>query len=36
MFHELHPHSQRMSEFCTNTGARDEEVCALEWAWEIG
>lgn len=35
MFDELQPHSQRMSEFCTNTGARDEEVCALEWAWEI-
>jgi len=24
-----------MSEFCTNTGARDEEICALEWGWEI-
>ena len=25
-----------MSELCTNTAARDEVVCALEWAWEIG
>jgi hypothetical protein len=24
MFDELQPHSQCMSEFCTNTGARDE------------
>jgi integrase len=35
MFDELQPHSQCMSEFCTNTGARDEEICALEWGWEI-
>jgi hypothetical protein len=30
MFDELQPHSQCMSEFCTNTGARDEEICALQ------
>ena len=27
MFDEWQPHSQRMSEFCTNTGARDEAAC---------
>ncbi len=34
IFEELAPHLQRMALFDVNTGARDEEMCALEWAWE--
>lgn len=34
-FPELAPHLQTMALFTVETGARDEEICALEWAWEI-
>ena len=30
----LPPHLQDMVEFALNTGARDDNVCGLEWAWE--
>lgn len=28
-------HHQKMVEFAVNTGARDENVCGLRWAWEV-
>lgn len=28
------PHIERMALFSLNTGARDENVCGLRWAWE--
>lgn len=28
------PHLERMALFALNTGARDENVCGLRWAWE--
>jgi integrase len=31
----LPPHLARMSLFMLNTGARDDVVCSLRWAWEI-
>ena len=31
---QLPPHLQRMVIFALNTGARDENVCGLRWAWE--
>ena len=31
----LPPHLERMALFALNTGARDENVCGLRWAWEI-
>lgn len=31
----LPPHLQDMVEFSVNTGARDENVCGLQWAWEV-
>jgi integrase len=33
-FSELVPHLQVIAEFGANSGARDQEICALEWAWE--
>lgn len=33
-FQLLPPHLAEMALFDVNTGAREEEVCALEWAWE--
>jgi hypothetical protein len=33
-FDELAGHLVPVAEFGVNTGARDEELCALEWAWE--
>jgi hypothetical protein len=35
MFQELAPHLERMALFKVNTGLRDQEVCGLEWEWEI-
>jgi integrase len=35
LFSELAEHLATMGEFIVNAGPRDEEVCALEWAWEI-
>jgi integrase len=32
---KLPDHLARMSLFTLNTGARDDVVCSLEWAWEI-
>lgn len=34
-FSELVPHLQTMAMFVVESGTRDEEICALEWAWEI-
>lgn len=34
LFSELAGHLEVMATFDVNTGARDEEMCALEWAWE--
>lgn len=31
----LPPHLERMALFALNTGARDENVCGLLWAWEV-
>ncbi len=31
----LPAHLQDMVEFSVNTGARDENVCGLRWAWEV-
>lgn len=31
----LPPHLQDMVEFAANTGACDENVCGLQWAWEV-
>lgn len=31
----LPAHLQRMALFALNTGARDENVCGLRWAWEV-
>lgn len=31
----LPDHLRRMVEFAVNTGARDENVCGLRWAWEV-
>lgn len=28
-------HLQEMVEFSVNTGARDENVCGLQWSWEV-
>ena len=32
---QLPGHLQRMVRFTVNTGARDENVCGLRWAWEV-
>lgn len=34
LFSELAAHLHTMALFDVNTGLRDEELCALEWAWE--
>jgi integrase len=34
LFGELAAHLEVMALFDVNTGLRDEELCALEWAWE--
>ena len=31
----LPPHLRRMSLFALNTGARDDVICSLRWAWEL-
>jgi integrase len=31
----LPTHLQEMVEFAVNTGARDENVCGLQWSWEV-
>lgn len=35
LLQHLEPHLQRMVLFALNTGARDENVCGLRWAWEV-
>ena len=35
LFGELVPHLARMAMFMVEAGPRDEELCALEWAWEV-
>lgn len=35
LFEELPPHLQTMALFKVNTGCRQEEVCQLQWEWEI-
>lgn len=34
LFAELPPHLARTALFTLNTGARDQNVCGLKWAWE--
>jgi integrase len=34
-FSELVPHLETMAMFMVEAGPRDEELCALEWAWEV-
>jgi integrase len=35
LFNELPPHLQKMALFKVNTGCREQEVCQLQWDWEI-
>ncbi|MDZ4791441.1 MAG: hypothetical protein SGJ17_09610 [Hyphomicrobiales bacterium] len=35
LFEELPEHLQDMAMFAVNTGCRDQEVCNLEWEWEV-
>lgn len=35
LFPKLPAHLADMCEFTVNTGARDENVCGLRWAWEV-
>lgn len=35
LFPRLPAHLAEMAEFSANTGARDENVCGLRWAWEV-
>jgi len=35
LFAELPPHLQTMAMFKVNTGCREQEVCKLQWDWEI-
>lgn len=35
LFPRLPVHLQRMALFAVNTGLRDGNVCALQWAWEV-
>lgn len=32
---ELPPHLQAMALFGVNTGLRDDNICGLQWAWEV-
>lgn len=34
-FSELPPHLERMALYKVNTGSREQEVCKLQWDWEI-
>lgn len=34
LLEQLPPHLQRMVLFAVNTGARDDNICALRWSWE--
>jgi len=35
LFAELPPHLERMALFGVNTGLRSNELCSLQWSWEI-
>ena len=35
LFKELPAHLARMALFKVNTGCRDQEVCNLQWEWEV-
>ncbi|MDH3515038.1 MAG: site-specific integrase, partial [Gammaproteobacteria bacterium] len=35
LFQELPPHLERMALFKVNTGTREQEVCRLQWEWEV-
>lgn len=35
LFNELPAHLQVMALFKVNTGCREQEVCKLEWSWEV-
>ena len=35
LFKELPPHLERMAIFKVNTGTREQEVCKLQWDWEV-
>lgn len=35
LFNELPVHLRRMALFAVNTGCRDQEVCKLQWQWEV-
>lgn len=35
LFQELPPHLAKMALFKVNTGCREQEVCNLQWEWEI-
>ncbi len=35
LFNELPKHLKQMALFAVNTGCRDQEVCQLQWDWEI-
>jgi integrase len=35
LFPRLPAHLQRMALFAVNTGLRDNNVCGLQWAWEV-
>lgn len=35
LFSELAPHLRAMAVFKVNTGCREQEVCKLQWDWEI-
>lgn len=35
LFDQLSPHLERMCLFKVNTGCREQEVCKLQWEWEV-
>ncbi|VEG89604.1 tyrosine-type recombinase/integrase [Legionella spiritensis] len=35
LFRELPPHLESMALFAVNTGCRDQEICQLQWDWEV-
>ncbi len=35
LFQQLPEHLSRMASFAVNTGCRDQEICKLEWKWEV-
>ena len=35
LFNELTPERRRIARFAVNTGLRDQELCRLQWRWEV-